>query len=87
MGSFVSTVCYNGFYLGKPFGHFFIYVIKCYAIMYVTGSYYSFQYISVLITCGVCFVCELSFVVAFYEKSAVGVSYTLGNCLHLFAAS
>lgn len=31
MGSFVSTVCYNGFYLGKPFGHFFIYVIKCYA--------------------------------------------------------
>lgn len=43
MGSFVSTVCYNGFYLGKPFGHFFIYVIKCYAIMYVAGSYYGFQ--------------------------------------------
>ena len=58
-----------------------------YAIMYVAGSYYGFQDISVLITCGVGFVCELSFVVAFYEKSAVGVSYTLGNCFHLFAAS
>lgn len=87
MGSFVCAVGYNGFYLGKSFGHFFIYVIECYAIMYVAGSYYGFQDISVLITCGVGLVCELSFVVAFYEKSAVGVSYTLGNCFHLFAAS
>ena len=53
MGSFVCAVGYNGFYLGKSFGHFFIYVIECYAIMYVAGSYYGFQDISVLITCGV----------------------------------
>ena len=86
MGRFVCAVCYNGLYFGELFSYFVIYIVECYAIVYVAGSYYGFKNIAVFVTSGVGFVCKLSFMVALYEKSAVGIGYTFSDSLHLLAA-
>ena len=60
MGRFVRAICYNGLYYGEFFGCLVIYVVKCYAIVYVAGSYYGLKDVSVLITGSRGFVGKLS---------------------------
>ena len=81
MRCFVGTVCYYRFYFWKVFYKFIIYIIKCYAIVNITGGYYCFKNKTIFVACCVSFISKLSLVFTLYEQTAFGVSCALCDFL------
>ena len=47
--------------------YFVIYIIKRYAVVYISGCYLRFQYKAVLVAGGMCFISKLLFMLSLYE--------------------
>ena len=79
MWCLVCSVSYNRFHFRERFCYLVVYIIKCYAVMDISGSNYRFQYKTMLVTRGMGFVCELPLVVALYEHTTRRICHTTGH--------
>ena len=79
MRGLVGAVSYYGLDFGVLFYQFVIYVVESYTVMYIAGSYFYFQNITVLVADGMGFVSHLLLVVAFYKHPRIRVGGALGD--------